>query len=436
MIVLNEGQEAAAKRMVMWYNLNENKKYFSIAGSAGTGKSTMLSFAIHELGLDKNTEVCYGTPTGKAALVLKRKGLPACTIHKLIYRAEEYKEPVLDANGNHKKDKDGNGIFVTKIRFVKRLFLEGQFKLIVIDEGSMVTQKMWEDLLSFGIRIVILSDQKQLPPVGSKIIDPVLKPDVVLTEIMRQGKDSDILTAAMRASEGKLFKKELSKFNYQKIQHYKNKEVYFITHDQVNDRMLKQADIILCSKNSTRQKINDYMRKINGFNSPLPQKGDKLLCKRNNWEEILPSDSDISLINGLIGYVTDHIDLETLEKGIFKMNFRPEFINDDEFRNIEVNYNLFSNTSVKNPKKTLTEEERKQLMNFGPGNKFEYGYAITTHSSQGSEFDNVILVYEWMGDIATMCKALYTAITRAKRRIFIIRSIDGILPFYECDWEE
>lgn len=430
-ITLNKGQENTVKKMVIWYTLQENKKYFSIAGSAGTGKSTMLSFAIRTLGLDIYKDVCYGTPTGKAALVLNRKGIPASTIHKLIYRAEEYKEPVLDENKNPKKDKDGNTIFVTKIRFIKRLFLEGDYKLIVIDEGSMVTQKIWEDLLSFGIRIVILSDQKQLPPVGSKVIDPVLNPDAILTEIMRQGEDSDILVAAQRASEGLLFKNELSKFNYQPIISYKNKEVHFITHDLVNERMLLQADMILCSKNVTREKINNYMRRLKGFNDPLPQKGDKLICRRNNWAEMLPTNNDIALINGLTGFVTDHIDKETIEKGVFKMNFRPDFIDNDEFRDIEVNYHLFSNTSPKNPKKKLTSEERQHLMNFGPGNKFEYGYAITTHLSQGSEADNVILVVEWMGDFDTMCKSIYTAITRAKKRLFIVRLLPNMIPFYE-----
>lgn len=447
-IVLNEGQQKAAHKLLHWYNLS-NERYFSIAGSAGTGKSTMLSEALKLLNIDMRTEVAYATPTGKAALVLKLKGLNASTVHRLIYRPEINNVPMLDKDGKvmteHSKDKDGNLLFDAngqpiltikmkqKLIFKKREQLEDEIKLIVIDEGSMISLKMWQDILSFGKRVVILSDHKQLPPIGSNIIDPVKNPHVTLTEIMRQGKDSDILTAADRASRGLLLFDELSKKNNDVRISYANRDVHIISHHHLSDELLKKAGIVICGRNSTRSKLNKYIReKVYGFSGELPQKGDKLICRRNNNEEFLRSNTEITLTNGLIGTVQNHIDLEMVKKETFTLDFKPEFIKDDAFENLEVNKHLITGRSPKNPLKNLTTEEKNELMNFGKGNKFEYGYCITTHLSQGSEWDTVIVFFEWLGDRDTVCKWLYTAITRAKRKIIIVRSIQkGETPYWE-----
>ena len=68
---------------------------FRLFGYAGSGKSTVLKFTLDELGLDPHRSdrtggscvpgVVTATFTGKAALVLRRKGTPAQTIHSLIY---------------------------------------------------------------------------------------------------------------------------------------------------------------------------------------------------------------------------------------------------------------------------------------------------------------------------------------------------------------
>lgn len=389
----------------------------------------MLRYAIERLGLNIYSEVAYATPTGKAALVLKRKGLQAVTVHRLIYTPEIVSVPIIDKKTQEPKtDKDGKIIYMKKVKFKKRLSLSERIKLIVVDEASMLNKNTWQDILSFHKPVILLSDLKQLPPIGSEPIDPVKNPDVILDEVMRQGKDSDIIIAAERAANGLLFKNELAKWCDQKLIAYENKDVHFIHHDLLTDNIMLSADIILCSKTNTRNDINNYMRKILGFKSLLPQKGDKLICRRNDETTCLPTTIDVHLVNGLIGYCTSNLELETITPSTFEMKFKPDFIN-EEFPQLTVNLNLFTGLDKKG--KELTKDTRQHIMHFGDGQKFEFGYAITTHLSQGSEWDNVLLFAEWMGDIEYMKKLIYTGITRAKKKLIVVMPpYNGVIPYY------
>ncbi|MBN9020516.1 MAG: AAA family ATPase, partial [Rhizobiales bacterium] len=93
-----------------WFrNRTSEQQVFRLFGYAGTGKSTVLKFALAELGLDPHVSdrdggscvpgVVTATFTGKAALVLKRKGTPARTIHSLIYSVIEATEEEIEAAG-------------------------------------------------------------------------------------------------------------------------------------------------------------------------------------------------------------------------------------------------------------------------------------------------------------------------------------------------
>ena len=135
MITLNDQQLDAVKKCVRWYFTDSvYKHYFTIFGLAGTGKSTVLSIIIKMLGLN-NQDVIFCTLTGKAALVLRMKGNPANTVHKTFY-----------------------SVFKTRTSFgfnLKR-HINPNIKLIVVDEVSMITEKMLQDILSFGIPTICL----------------------------------------------------------------------------------------------------------------------------------------------------------------------------------------------------------------------------------------------------------------------------------------
>lgn len=365
-IQLSEMQKNGVNKAKKWFkNKKKEKLIFVIAGFAGTGKTTIVKSLIQEIGL-KEKEVTYIAPTGKAALQLVRNGNNATTIHQLIYVIDKETD---DGVTFKKREKDA---------------LAG-YKLLVVDEVSMVSKEVLIDLLSFGIPIIALGDSGQLEPVGENH-GLLHNPDVLLTEIHRQAADNPIIYLSMLAREGKPIK--LGKYGDQAYVISKNDK-------RINIDLLLRADQVLCSYNKTRNALNKKMRKALGFTDILPQKGDKLICTKNNWEE---SVGEINLINGLIGTVEK---VENISN-ILKINFKPEF-GEGVFKDILVT-----------PKPFKGERFTRSDYDY---NCFDYGNVITTHKSQGSQWDNVAVYFEPMGDVR---KILYTAITRAKEKLVLI----------------
>lgn len=135
-IELTEKQAEGLRVAVERYN--QRKPWTCIAGYAGSGKSTLIKFIISALGVNPEEEVCYVAFTGKAATVLQQKGCPnAMTAHKLLYKAKPM------PNGTYK--------------FIPKLDL-GDYKVIVVDEVSMLPRPMWEKLVSHGIYILATGD--------------------------------------------------------------------------------------------------------------------------------------------------------------------------------------------------------------------------------------------------------------------------------------
>lgn len=129
---LTNKQEQGLKIILERYKNHE--KYTVIAGFAGSGKSTLVKFAVDALGIDN---VAYATFTGKAAEVLRRKGNPgAITLHKLLYEFAP-----LPNGGFARKEKK-----------------ELDYNLIVVDEVSMVPAEIVEVLLKHNVYVIFLGD--------------------------------------------------------------------------------------------------------------------------------------------------------------------------------------------------------------------------------------------------------------------------------------
>ena len=152
-IILNKGQSRAFKDCKKWF-LKSTKQVFKIMGYAGTGKTTIVMLLMQELGLNPLTDVLFVTYVGKAALALRRNGLPAKTIHSsFYYRAEDYVIgpdglPLILPNGRHKK----------KSEFKLKPEIDPRIKLIVVDEAAMVNKKISDDIKSFGVPVLALGD--------------------------------------------------------------------------------------------------------------------------------------------------------------------------------------------------------------------------------------------------------------------------------------
>ena len=399
---LNEGQKECLDKLIAWWK-KKDKNLFQISGAAGTGKTTIIKYMINMLDDIDLSNVLFVALVGKAAMQMTKSGVMASTIHSAIYYPIEVDK--VDENGK-KIVKEGR--VLKQIKFVKKPNLDGDIKLIVVDEAPMVDKKVANDLFSFGIPIIALGDLNQLPPVfGDSVF--LKKTDHVLTQIMRQKADNPVLALSQE-----IIKSPYLRFNYgtygDKLMIVKKKEFF----DHYLDTFYK-SDIVICGKNSTRDEMNTLIRKkyyqhhgVDLSNSELPELliGDKIICRKNNWGIQL---GDINLINGLVGYVTG-IDYESKTKSLMNIDFRPEFLQ-KSFEDIPINLKyFFGNRHTKEMIKSYPHE----------GELFEFGYCITCHLSQGSQYEKVIVLAERMGDNEFYRRWLYTAVTRASDKLILI----------------
>lgn len=387
-----EGLEIAVERY------RRGEKYTVISGYAGTGKSTLVRFIVDALHIPEN-QVVYTAYTGKACTVLQHKNNKnVLTLHKLLYKFQ------LMPDGHFIK--------------IPRQTLEYQF--IIVDECSMVSSDMVDELLSHkGIYVIFLGDPFQIPPVSGGDNGLLKAPHVFLEEIMRQALDNEIIKFSMDVRLGNPLPKE-----------YKGNNVQIYGSNDLTGGMLLWADQVICATNATRLELNNSIRELKGL-SGEPQVGDKVICLQNNWD-IYDDDSN-ALVNGTIGYITD------IEPGAHPVNpyfhirsnkipFYEIDIETDEkthFNCLEADKNMFfsdepylSTFDSSRIKRNKICQERGIV----PPDLFTFGYVITCHKAQGSSWANVLLIEEGHPfNEYEHRRWLYTAITRAEQKLVIIR---------------
>lgn len=375
-----------------WFKKGNNQ-VFEISGAAGTGKTSCVRYLIERLGLEYD-QVLFIAYMGKAVSQLARNGLPAKTLHSTIYNYEEI--PARDENGElifkpngrlkmvghfEKKDRIGHGI-----------------KLIVLDEGSTVNKQLAEDLLSFGIPVIVLGDLNQLPPpFGDSYF--LKDPDVILTQIMRQKEGDPIIWLSQEVLHDRPLKYGV----------YGNSAV--IRREDLSDYQIKNSDIVLTGTNSLRYEINNfYRKKIYQYkNLDYPHVGEKLICRKNNWDRSI--DHGIYLTNGTTGYCT-YVERESYDGRRIKIDFKPDF-SKSEHRNLYIDYKRLMTQNLNN-------DDPNSIAQRSIYDEFEFAYAITVHSSQGSQWKNVLFFVERFMNAEDFKKFLYTGITRAMDGLTIV----------------
>jgi len=229
---LTDDQTSAIRAAVNWYkNRRKLQQVFQINGLAGTGKTSIIPYIIGDLGLDPERDVVFGTYTGKAALVLRKKGLPCRTIHSLIYELV----------------KTEKGTPVWKLNERSDVL---SAKLIVLDEVSMVNAEMAADLLSFGKPVIVLGDHGQLPPVNGEAAFSQHEPDAVLTQIHRQAPENPIIQIAHKARTGEVLRYGQYGGSVLVVPQYK-----------IETPQLLAADQAICGFSNTRFQLNNRMRR-------------------------------------------------------------------------------------------------------------------------------------------------------------------------------
>ena len=391
-MILTKKQEEGLKICIEKYKNNE--RYCVISGYAGTGKSTLVKTIVQNLpGIDPDRDVVYACFTGKAAQVLLKKGNKnVTTLHKLLY--ESIPKP------------DGT--------FYRKPKITIEYPIVVVDEVSMAPKSLMELLFKHNVFIIALGDPFQLPPVDKDQDNGLLNnPDVFLDEIMRQELDSEIVQLSMKIR------------NHETIEYFKGSDVIVMPKSSLNTGVLQWADQILVGVNATRVAVNNQMRNLLG-RSTHPENGDKVICLRNYWDVF--ADNDDPLVNGTIGYI-DNV-YESFNKipswagdGVIKV-LHANFVSDSgaDFGPLQMDEKeIITGERCLNYKAIYRLMSNRRTQHLIPM-EFTYGYAITGHKSQGSEWDKVLVLEErFPFEKEEHARWLYTCCTRASERLVLVR---------------
>lgn len=413
---LTADQENAKNLIVEWF-LNTDNRIFVLSGYAGTGKTFLINHVVQEvLHLKAGTEAVFVTPTGKAATVLIKNGTVAGTVHSLIYTRNE-----------DDFDVDENGELVGRevLSFTKKEKIDEKIRLIIVDEASMIGEDVLHDLLSFEVKCLFCGDNAQLPPVNGTC-GLLQHPDYKLTEIVRQAADNPIIRIATMAREGKT----IPYGNY-------DDKVCVVRRNFLSGaerrRIFLKADQIICGRNRTRAELNREIRGYKGIDAdePLPVEGEKLICTLNDWEKPLDKSGNFHLVNGIIGTA---MQIQPSMDYLASMNFKADFAEEavrvpfDTAIFTEGHYvHGYGDRAVTLIDGTVVHENNFALLHKlkavseEPICRFEFAYAVTCHKAQGSEFDFVVVFDESWAFGSERSRWLYTAVTRAREKLLIIR---------------
>ena len=394
-MILTNKQEEGLKIAVSRHRQGE--KYTIISGYAGSGKSTLVRFIIDALDVEE-CRVCYCAFTGKAAEVLRKKGNKnVCTLHRLLY--------------DHIPRPTGGFFRKSKPRI--------DYDIIVVDEISMAPKSLIDLLLTHHIYMIGLGDPFQLPPIDKEENNHLLdNPHIFLDEIMRQAQESEIIQLTMKIR------------NQEPIDLFSGEEVKVIPTKQLNTGILKWGEQILTATNAKRLAINNQMRALeNKPNHPVD--GDKLICLRNYWDDT--SMNNDALVNGTIGILQNSFQTWRELPRFIKSNIKKfdilmgDFVipeTEDIYPMVEMDHHMII-TGEKCCDWRLSYQLGKLKNKYGDivvPREFTYAYAITCHKSQGSEWNNIVVLEEQFPfDKEEHARWLYTACTRASEKLVLVR---------------
>lgn len=432
--------------------LNEDdNSLFILKGYAGTGKTTILSSIINNLWKIKKSGVLMA-PTGRAAKVLSNyTNTEANTIHKKIYFP--------------KKNSSGNIDFVLQTNKSKNT-------IFIVDEASMIsstsqnkklfdTTSLLSDLIQFvysgyKCKIIFIGDTAQLPPVNSKL-SPSLDPDyleenynknvlsIELDEVVRQEVLSGILNNATTLRESLIdedfeeFKFNLSGFN-DIIRLQDGEDIINSLTDSYNI-FGKEETALIVRSNKRANLYNQQIRNRILFNENELSVGDNLMVVKNNYYWLKSTSEAGFIANGdiikilEISRIVDLYDFRFAEVTVQMIDY-PKMKPFDtvlmlDTINLEtpsLNYEKANHLYNEVMKDYVSEKVKYKRFLKVKNNKYfnalqvKFSYAMTCHKSQGGQWTSVFVEQPYLpnGIDKDFIRWLYTALTRAKEKLYLI----------------
>jgi len=390
---LSTQQTEAYDKVGRWLR-DPTSRVFRLDGFAGTGKTTIAK----KLASQHDGEVLFGAFTGKAASVLTRRGCPATTLHSLLYTPVIGSREVIERKQKELANTKDEAIAAAlRQELVELNTLKFEFNhdsplkdtdLLIVDEVSMVGEDLGNDLLRFDdLKILVLGDPGQLPPVsGEGFFQTKFPCDHLLTEIHRQAAGNPIITLATLVRQGHSLRPGA----------YGNSRVQ--RRSGTTAEHLVSADQIIVGANSTRKKFNALVRdQLRHHSVSCPDPGEKIICLKN--------DKEVGLLNGTQWAVLSSVDNGLgLDLGIVPWEDREK----EGGKPLLCSAHPFDRDL-----KNMPWWERKLAQ------EFDFGYAITCHKAQGSQWEKVFVQDEgWMFKEHAK-KWIYTAITRAEESVVV-----------------
>jgi ATP-dependent exoDNAse (exonuclease V) alpha subunit len=444
-------QDIFFQKIAIFITNTNNDELFLLKGFAGTGKTTVVSTIVNNLVAVQKKYVLLA-PTGRAAKVISNySDKPAFTIHKKIYFPKKGKSG--SVNFTLQQNKHTNTIFI-------------------VDESSMISDvnsesKLYEngslldDLISYiysgkNCKLILIGDVAQLPPVNLDI-SPALNRDTLelnynksvqsieLDEVMRQEENSGILYNATELRE--LLKDSfLTEFKF-KVKGFKDVirltdgyDIQDAIQSAYSNYSIEDTAFIVRSNKRANQYNQQIRSRILDKESELST-GDFLMVVKNNYYWLKDSDTADFIANGDIVEVLEIFGFMELY-GFKFAKVKVRMIDYPEQKPLETIVILDTLTS-ESP--SLTYEQSNQLYQevlldyanettnykkfqkvkeneFFNALQVKFSYAITCHKSQGGQWNTVFIEQPYLPDGITQdyVRWLYTAITRAKDKLYLI----------------
>lgn len=443
-------QDIFFQKIAEFITNTQKNEIFVLKGYAGTGKTTIISTIVNHLA-EANKKYVLLAPTGRAAKVISNYSQkPAFTIHKRIYFPKKGSGGAMGFTLQQNKFKD---------------------TIFIIDEASMISDvaaesKLYEngslldDLISYiysgnNCKMILIGDTAQLPPVNLDI-SPALNIDslslhydkevqhIELDEVMRQEVDSGILYNATELRE--ILKSAFVDTFQFKVRGFKD-IVRLVDGYDIQDAIdaaysnysIEDTAFIVRSNKRANQYNQQIRNKILSRESELSA-GDYLMVVKNNYFWLTEKSEAGFIANGDIIEVLEIFRIEELYGFKFaKVKVRMvDYSSQTPFETVLLLDTIYSES----PSLTYEESNRlyQEVQNDYEGEanyrKFlkiknnpyfnalqvKFSYAITCHKSQGGQWNTVFIEQPYLpeGIDRDYIRWLYTAVTRAKDKLYLI----------------